>query len=189
MPLILPEPQVSINDCGPFPGNFKIETEWIDVSTMGPGLKPDLTWQCVDEHGHFHAWNIAHSEDSPSIITADQKFRKVWNEDDQEFIHESRGWFCRICNSKIEGPAWVPDYSTMNQTLPGRKSWLVENIMISASEPKFVNLIKRGNRGAEVSIVLPALKAFGVGQLTVEVERAFDAEFKVMGTSPLGRYS
>lgn len=47
-----------INNQGPYTYEYSDDTPEVDISSLG-GPRPDPEWFHIDDHGHFHAFNLA----------------------------------------------------------------------------------------------------------------------------------
>lgn len=174
-------PGIIVNNLGPFPGKFSREQEMIDARTRVRPTKPDPKWNYTDSAGHFHAYNV---ESNFSIFTAEEIFvarSSGWGEDYEEW-RESVGWNCILCGERIPTPKRIADMNARDY-IPGRLSWSIkfENV----NEPKLWGLISSQSR---VSVRVPLIKGFGIGETESTGLSNEGYSFTVRGIGEFGRY-
>lgn len=164
-----------------------IEREMID---LGPSLgtsRPDPKWIFIDDHGHYHAFNIDKDDENPSELDLLPTLRSCSQVvgPDGEMDH----WYeCRICKTIIE-PEFVPDYTPHANIIPGPLHWRAE---IMATGPGALRLISlaHGNASFRMQTESLNLEQFGFGHLTTDViENKGDFlvwRGRLIGSSPLG---
>ena len=167
-------------DNGPLvPGELAIDVEQIDV-TMSIKTEPDMAWEHIDRHGHFHAY----AEDG-TLPTLEARTRVVepaledpdddFDIDDYDEDYDQTYYVCAICDEEIE-PKVIVTRPVGREFVPGLMSWTVE-----VGVP-----LRLGDR---VSVVVTSggSTCFGVGMVDEISSGGSGPGAVIVGESPLGR--
>lgn len=158
----------------PYVGTYRLDNETQYAS--GEVAEPDLSWSCVDESGHFHAFDSM-SREHPTFAARSVRMPCNGGCGDSENCDGYDGirYHCLICDEQIE-PRFVK--SIQEQVVARTYGW--EASVRGESAPKY---------GALVSVrITSATQAprFGVARVTAWTLSSDGAEVELSGIGRLG---
>lgn len=91
--------RILINNEGPYDGLLDIDTDLIDVSTLGSGsMQLDPKWFDVDVNNHFHAYSNYDKDNPLPTLKIETEEREYWCSDCLDHHKEiTTSYHCVIC--------------------------------------------------------------------------------------------
>lgn len=100
--------------------SFRVEQDWIDVTTNMPERDPN--WRETDSNGHEHRYEDG---DYPTLRWAEDE--PYWCEQHQE-EHEQGHWECRVCGEEVSPGMRMP--SPVPKKIPGMRSYFIDDELV-----------------------------------------------------------
>ena len=170
-------------DNGPeIDGVLNIDVEQIDVTVMTK-TTPDLTWELVDDQGHFHAWD---SEGNLPTLEARSEHVECGCSGDEDDCdgYDITIRFCAICEQVIE-PAVIVTHPLGREYAQGRKTWEVIAYADLEQGQKVSVRVHSGGSADEQQA-----QAFGIGVAVkvdyIQADNGVRRLAKIAGVGPLG---
>lgn len=179
--------KIRINDGPEIAGDLTIDTEQIDVTVMTKS-KPDMAWEHVDTHGHFHAYDK--DGELPTLESRSIHVDCACERDE----YDPEGWdcdgydetiyVCTICEETVEPKVitWSP---IGREYMPGRKTWTVTVDANLERDDKVSVRIVSGAPADEV-VLFGVATVVAVGHTRQFGDGPVERTVQLVGVGPLG---